>query len=306
MLPVGNEKIAARVMAFSCGKMPHAIMLEGERGTGRHTLARHIASIAVCESEKAPCGECRGCHLCEVGSHPDIITVSPESKQLTVDKIRSVRQNAYLKPTLCDRKVYIIEQADTMNNSAQNAFLKVLEEPPAGVVFILLVGSADNMLETVRSRCITLSLTAPMRTAAAEYLAGATNYSHAEIDKALEASKNNIGLAIELLEGKKENGYVELARELLLDINHGSTYEMLSKLKPYEKDRVAACAILDELSFRISALLREGCYTHIKEGLARAQLIKAYDAVIKLKQSAESNVNIMLLFSNLCSILKSL
>ncbi len=306
MLPVGNQRIASRVAAFANGKLPHAIMLEGDRGTGRHTLARHIASIAVCSEADAPCGRCRGCHLASVGSHPDIITISPDGKQLKVDAIRSLRQNAFLKPTLCDRKVYIIELADTMNNSAQNAFLKVLEEPPAGVVFILLVASADSMLETVRSRCITLSLTPPSREEAAEYIASSTSFSYSEIDKALEESKNNIGIALEILSGEKKSGFGELARSLMLDINNSSAYEMLSRLKPYEKDRVAVCAILDELSLRISELLREGCYTHIKEGLARAELIKAYESVIELRQSANNNVNTMLLFANLCSILKSL
>ncbi|MBQ8550720.1 MAG: DNA polymerase III subunit delta' [Clostridia bacterium] len=306
MLPVGNKNIASRVAAFQRGKLPHAIMLEGERGLGKHTLAQHIASIAVCQGASAPCGECRGCHLCGVGSHPDVVTVSPDGKQLTVDKIRALRQNAYLKPTLCDRKVYIVECADTMNNSAQNALLKVLEEPPTGVVFILLVDSADSMLPTVRSRCITLSLTPPSRDEAAEYIASVTDKSAAEIDTALADAKNNIGVALLALSGKNVGGLAHLASELLLDINNSTSYEMLVKLKPYEKDRAAIDSLLSELLLRISHLLREGCYTHIKEGLTRAQLIKAYDAVVELKKSANSNANTMLLFTNLCSTLKSL
>ena len=116
-----------------------------------------------------------------------------------------------------------------------------------------------------------------------------------------------LGLSVsELLSGKRDRGFAGLARELLADINSAPAYEMLKKLKPYEKDRAAIDSILTELQERISHLLREGCYTHIKEGLTRAQLIKAYEAVATLKKSAASNVNTMLLFSNLCSALKSL
>ncbi len=307
MLPVGNSKIASRVAAFAAGKIPHAIMLEGERGLGRHTLAAHIAAVAVCESENKPCGVCKDCHLAEIGSHPDIRLISPEkSKQIKIDQIREVRQNAYLKPTMAARKVYIIENAETMNEAAQNAFLKVLEEPPAGVIFLLLTTSSDSLLDTVRSRCITLTLAPPQREQAADYIAGKTNYSAAEIDSALSASQNNIGIALEILKGERDEGFSGLARELMLDINGATAYDMMCKLKPYEKDRAAADAILNELQLRISQLLRESSYTHIKEGLSRSRLIKAHDGITALRQSAKANVNLMLLFANLCSILKSL
>lgn len=306
MLPVGNKNVAARVAAFAKGKLPHAIMIEGERGIGKHTLALHIASLAVCEGSLPPCGECRSCHLCSVGSHPDVRVLSPDGKQVKIDQIRELRQNAFLKPTMGERKVYIIESAETMNTAAQNAFLKVLEEPPQGVVFLLLALSADSLLPTVRSRCITLSLVPPAKQEAEQYLSAVTDHSAKEIDNALNTAKNNIGLALELLSGKRDRGFAGLARELLADINSAPAYEMLKRLKPYEKDRAAIDSILTELQERISHLLREGCYTHIKEGLTRAQLIKAYEAVAMLKKSAASNVNTMLLFSNLCSALKSL
>lgn len=306
MLPVGNKKTGERVKAFALGRIPHAILIEGEDGTGKHTLARHIASIAVCEQSASPCGECRGCHLCAVGTHLDVNLCSPDGKTITVDKIRSLRQNAYLKPTLCERKVYIIESADTMNSAAQNALLKVLEEPPTGVVFILLVRAADSMLSTIRSRCITLSLIPPSHDEAADYIASVTHYTALEIEDALKDSKNNIGLALSFLKTKKHDEFASLAEKLLLSINGSSAIAMLEMLKPYEKDRKAVDSILNELSLRIAELLRQSCYTHIKEGLARAQLVKLYEIVAELKRKAAANVNIMLLFANLCSSFKSL
>ncbi len=301
MLPVGNKKIAERIKAFATGKIPHAILIEGENGIGKHTLARHIASIAVCTGATPPCGECRGCHLSQVGTHPDISVCSPDGKSIKVDQIRSLRQNAYLKPTLCERKVYIIEGAETMNSAAQNALLKVLEEPPEGVIFILLALSAASMLQTVRSRCITLSLVPPQRDEAAEYISSVAHFTAAEIDSALEQSKNNIGMALSLLNNRQENEFALLARQLLLDINGSSAVEMLSRLKKYEKDRAAVDKILSELSLRIAELLKESCYTHIREGLSREKLVSLYETVADLREKSASNVNIMLLFTNLCS-----
>lgn len=301
MLPVGNKRIAERVAVFSSGKLPHAVIIEGERGLGKHTLANHIASIAVCTGSSVPCGQCRGCHLSYVGTHPDIIVCKPDGKTIKVDQIREIRQNAYLSSTLCERKVYIIENAESMNAQAQNALLKVLEEPPTGVVFLLLVVAADSMLSTVRSRCITLSLVPPSFEEALNYLEGVTNFSAKEIGDALNRSKNNIGMALLLLEGSEKDEYSALAKTLLLDINSSSAYTMLARLKPYEKDRVAADKILNELSLRIAQLVKDSCYTHIKEGLSREKLVSLYDTVADLREKLSANVNLMLLFTNLCS-----
>lgn len=306
MLPVGNKNTVDRVRAFSSERMPHAVLIAGDGGTGKYMLARHIASVAVCDRTEAPCGECRGCHLCAAGTHPDICVCTPDGKGLSVAEVRALRQNAYLKPTLCERKVYIIESADTMGSAAQNALLKVLEEPPSGVVFILLARTADGLLETVRSRCITLSLVPPSRAEAAEYIASVTDYSAVEIDSALETARNNIGVALSFLKTKKADEFALLAEKLLFAVNGSPSVEMFGMLKPYEKDRRAVDSILSALTERISELLRQSCYTHVKEGLTRAQLVRLYDTVTELQKKAESNVNILLLFANLCSRFKSL
>ncbi len=302
----GNNRICERVeLMLSSGRIPHALLIEGEGGTGRHTLARFIARFCVCSGEDKPCGKCQNCHLSEVLSHPDISVVSPDAKQLTVNKIRDLRQDAFLSPALSDRKVYIIEKAESMNAAAQNALLKILEEPPKNVIFILISLNAQTLLETVRSRCITLSLLPPKREEAQNYISQHTNFSALEIDRALESVNDNIGQALTLLNENKQNTLSVLASELIFDIKSSDSYSMLCRLKPFENNRGAVLDLLSELLLKISSLLRESCYTHIKEGLSKDQLVRLYEITRSLRENAENNANLMLLFANLCSEYKA-
>ncbi len=302
----GNSKICERVrLMLACERIPHALMLEGDAGTGRQTLAFYIAAFCMCEGAARPCGTCKGCHMAKIGSHPDVTVISPDGKQLSVDKIRNLRQDAYLSPAIASRKVYIIEKAETMNPSAQNALLKILEEPPANVIFILITESAERLLTTVRSRCITLSLLPPPRDEAIRYITENYSFSSLEADRALASAKNNLGEALRLLNADEQNTICELAASLLSDINSSNSYAMMCRLKPLERNRTAINELLSELMLKISELLRESCYTHIKEGLSKEQLISLYEITRELKESAENNANTMLLFANLCSRYKA-
>jgi replication-associated recombination protein RarA len=124
---------------------------ESERESEADTLARSI----VCTGAKPPCGKCENCRKAMEGIHPDIIKVSPAEgkRMITVDQVRTIRSDAYVVPNDAEEKVYIISDAGRMNINAQNAFLKVLEEPPAHVHFIMTADNPGELLPTVRSRC---------------------------------------------------------------------------------------------------------------------------------------------------------
>jgi len=111
---------------------------------------------AVCESADPPCGVCRHCDKAERGIHPDISVISPDGREIVVSQVRDILRDAYVVPNEAAKKVYIIDQAETMNASAQNAFLKLLEEPPRHAVFVLRTDNPKALLPTVRSRCVEL------------------------------------------------------------------------------------------------------------------------------------------------------
>ncbi len=142
-------------------RLSHAYILSSPDQAACLNLAGQIAAAAVCErGTDVPCGRCRGCRKAQSGIHPDIVHVRREEGRqfVTVDQIRAMTADAYVLPNEAARKVYILDEADRMKTpEAQNAALKTLEEPPAGVIFLLCVQNAGALLPTVRSRCAELS-----------------------------------------------------------------------------------------------------------------------------------------------------
>lgn len=153
-----NERIKTLI---GSGRIPQALVIEGGSTAEREESAHELAKAIVCsEGDAFACGMCAACKKAEANIHPDIITVEPETgkKAISVDVIRKMREDAFILPNEADGKVYIIKQADTLQDYAQNALLKILEEPPKYVTFILLVSSKATLLETVLSRVSVISL----------------------------------------------------------------------------------------------------------------------------------------------------
>ena len=151
--------LASRAKA---GTLPHGWVVAGAAEAILEDTARALAAAFLCEGPDRPCNTCKHCRKVLKDIHPDLIWVErlPDKRQLTVDQIRSLRADAYIRPNEARRKVYVIKEAQTMNPEAQNAFLKVLEEGPEYAVFILLSENHLALLPTVRSRCELLRLSA--------------------------------------------------------------------------------------------------------------------------------------------------
>lgn len=142
-------------------RLSHAtIVTASDREEGLRAAGR-LAAAVVCRSEgPLPCGLCPACRKALAGIHPDVIRVGlpmddkgRPKKEILVDQIREMAADAVVLPNESERKVYLIEDADSMNTAAQNAALKLLEEPPAGVYFLLCAVNPARLLPTVRSRC---------------------------------------------------------------------------------------------------------------------------------------------------------
>ncbi len=156
----GHDRVVDELRtAARSGRLPHALLFVGPEGVGKRTFARKLAQALLCEARPEadldPCGACAGCVQVEGDTHPDLLTAGrPEDKQeLPIKVIRDLCDEFGLKPARGGRKVAIVDDVDSMNEEAANAFLKTLEEPPPGAVLILLGTSAERQLETVVSRC---------------------------------------------------------------------------------------------------------------------------------------------------------
>ena len=188
----GNAALkTALSAAFSRRRLPHTLLLQGEAGLGKRTLAQILARAAVCTCEDrdlAPCGVCPACIRAKAGSHPDIriVTGSGKSNTISVASVDEVIRDAYKKPEEADINVYCIFAENPMPEITQNKLLKVIEEPPTGALFIFTVLSADALLPTIRSRAQVFTVRPPEESEAAVYVQNKTGMPMEEAETSAE------------------------------------------------------------------------------------------------------------------------
>ncbi len=296
---IGNTHIKASVTnALSEKRLPHAVLIEGDIGTGRHTLAGYLARAIVCENKLVPCDECKNCGLAQSGNHPDIKITAPEDgkKNIAVAQIRALKAETVIKPHIANANVFIIDFADTMNEQSQNALLKVLEEPPQNTYFILIAESKAAFLETVISRCVIFTLSTPETDIAVEYISERTDYPLEDIKEAVISEKNNIGKALLLLEGKGETEASIWAKEFLDCMFSKNMWGMLNSTAKAEKNRILADKFIKELKYQTAVLLRKNVNTYKAKVLSML-----YTELATLEKSLVTNINLSLLFCTLVS-----
>ena len=150
-----DEKLKTRLEnGFSSGRIPHAIIIEGSDEKSRREFASFFAKALLCKGEEKPCMQCSSCKKSESKSHPDYKVYEGKGKTsaVNIDDIRELRNDIYVVPNESDYKIYLVCNAHKMNEYAQNAILKSLEEPPKYVVIMLECEDKSQLLETVRSR----------------------------------------------------------------------------------------------------------------------------------------------------------
>ena len=157
---LGNGQVKENLRrSLSNNRISHFYLISGPAGSGKHTLARHLAAAILCQASEKPCLSCPVCRKVMSGVHPDFITVEdPEHKAVAVKIVREYREDIFIRPNEAEHKIYLFPQE--LGIEGQNALLKILEEPPSYGVFILLTENPEQLLPTVRSRCTELKLTA--------------------------------------------------------------------------------------------------------------------------------------------------
>lgn len=146
--------------ALKHGKLSHALIFEGADENVRFSAAKETAMALVCKSEDRPCKVCSSCLKAAKDSHPDIhiLQKDKDSTMIKVDSVREIKAQALIFPNEGTKSVFIISEAQNMNPQAQNALLKIFEEPSSHVCFILTCGSKSSLLDTVISRATAYSL----------------------------------------------------------------------------------------------------------------------------------------------------
>lgn len=197
------------------GNFPHGVLIECQNENDGEDFARFVANCLVCRGEKKPCGMCGDCLKVQKNGHPDIFEtdgIKGKSRSFTVDAVREIRSDAFIVPNESDCKVYILKNGKNMNEQAQNAILKILEEPPSYVFFIIVTISRSIMLETVLSRVQTFSLLSEEETV--------TEKEAETVKKFVEAllNVNELALMEQTAIFQKNNQFARRILELLSEV----------------------------------------------------------------------------------------
>ncbi len=320
---VANSAIKEHIgFDIAKGRASHAYIIEGPAGSGKHTIARQIASALSCLNRGSaesplPCGVCDNCRKIANNNSGDVVYVNKEDKaSIGVDAVRGIRDGLYVMPNDSDFRTYIIEEADKMTPAAQNAFLLSLEEPPSFVVFLLLTEDRQKLLETIRSRAqivrTELIKTDPMR----EYLLSTqsgkmlSKRSPDEFDKILAMSGGVIGKALMLLSDSEESSSYkrirEIAESLVSYICKGRKADALkaileaklsSALEAREMLNLAANAVRDMIAVKRSADTELLFYVTADEAFAASsdapmkKLVMLNDEIFASIRKIEANVS---------------
>ena len=232
---VGNEQIIEHLQnAISMGKVSHAYIINGPQLSGKMMIAEAFARALQCEKEGTDgCGECKSCHQADDHNHPDIIYVSHEKpNNISVDDIRTQLNNdIVIKPYSSKYKIYIVDEAEKMNQQAQNALLKTIEEPPAYAVIMLLTTNADSFLQTIRSRCITLNMKSVKDEVIKAYLMNEKHIPDYQADISAAFAQGIVGKAVKLASSDEFNELKESALSLIKRLDDIDLYELGAAVK---------------------------------------------------------------------------
>jgi len=303
--------------AFDNGRVPHALLIDGSEGSGKRTLARIIAQAAVCEGGgELPCGHCRQCINAMGGNHPDITTYSGTggARSFSVDTVRHVRLDAYVTPNDAAKKVYILMDVHNMTEQAQNALLKILEEPPSYVMFILTCCGRSRVLETVQSRCAIVTL-GPV-TEGETILALMSENPALDRLSALKAARLSGGIIGRAKKGLEEGSFSDaaaLSTRFAAALCGYDQYKFLRLSGSLEKDQGLLLAFIElmPLLFRDALAMKAGGQAKLSgcaqeaaslaAGLTRHQVYSLTQRSLEVGVAMERYANKTLMLTNLFS-----
>ncbi len=294
-------------LAIAQDRISNAYVFEGIRGVGKKLCAKTFAQALVCTSDDVPCGTCSMCVQAKARTLPDIITLlkDKDKTQIGVDNVREqIISEVYLKPRNARRKIFIIEQGDDLSIEAQNALLKVLEEPPAYVTFIICVTSKEKLLTTVLSRSQVISFFPLPCDVVEKYLLDKTGISPNDASLFSALSQGSIGIALELATDDAKKDRIEKALLCLINLKKNSLRirEMVDFLTE-EKENIEEVIDFLLTFIRDCVMVKSALFENIvfsnhlsdikvfTQDITKKKLLSAYDKLSDLKISLKQNLN---------------
>ncbi len=248
---MSREKELKKTLSAAIGEglLSHAVLIEGEKGTGKWELAVWLAKAMLCKSPCAPCESCAVCRKISDGNHPDveIYDGSGSARGFHIESIREIKNSLWLAPNEAEQKVYILLEIQNMTQEAQNALLKSLEEPPAHARFIMTCDNRHSLLDTIISRSTVYVLDPPGKDECSKELEKSfSSISSEEAELAAVAFAGNFGAAYDAVNGGKLD-IIKLASKTPELLRKGKMYELASELSLLAPERAALSEYFDML-----------------------------------------------------------
>ena len=248
---LGHEQTIAHMKhAISMNKVSHAYIISGEKGSGKKLLAGIFAQTLQCEKKDTePCMECLSCKQAVNLNQPDIISVTHEKPNtISVEDIRrQVNGDIMIRPYSSPYKIYIIDEAEKLSVQAQNALLKTIEEPPVYGVILLLTTNAGMLLQTIKSRCVTLDLKPVSDMQVKRYLMDEVKLPEYRADICTAFAQGNVGKAKRLALSGDFSEMLEHALHLVKYIQEMEVTDMIADLKRIDTYKMEINDYLDIL-----------------------------------------------------------
>lgn len=310
-------------------RLPHSLLLVGQKGLGKFELARRFAASLLCESPRADglaCGKCLACNWFAQGNHPDFRLLQPDalgedvevedgkkkpSQQITIDQVRALDEFFTIGTHRGGLRIVIVNPTEAMNRSTANSLLKTLEEPSAGTLFLMVSNEPMRLLATIRSRCQMVPVPVPPTRVAAKIL---TEEGLAQPERWLALAGGSPGLALDMA-ASGQNAWLELLAARLGAGRSGDPLTIAAELEKAIKDSKGKLLLkhvvealqkwLVDLTLAKNAmpvryfLPQQPTISGLADMIPAARLMQSYRAVISRRQEAEQPLNARLFLEGL-------
>jgi DNA polymerase-3 subunit delta' len=264
---IGQDKILALLdYSLKTNAIAHAYLLLGPRHVGKGTLAINLAQALNCDGPELPCGQCHSCQRILAGKHADVTPIGLDSRtEIGIDDIRWLQRLANLPPYEGKYKVFIIDDAEYLSTEAANSLLKILEEPPQRVVWLLLAAEEEHLLPTIISRCQRLELKPVPSEQVQEVLVNSYNVDADKAKLLTQLCHGRLGWALSALANDDilEQRSQKIARlASLLNANLGQRFAYAQELaSQFSQNRRAGAEIIEIWLdwWRDLMLIKGGC-----------------------------------------------
>ena len=286
---IGNNKIKNELIkAFRTNSIAHSYIFSGQYGIGKKQIAIEFAKMILClNKDNAPCGECKSCLELENDNNPDFNIIKPDGK-IKIDQIRQMLEKVYEKPIISDKKVYIIDDAETMTVEAQNCLLKTLEEPPEYIVIILITSNESNLINTIKSRCLKLTFNPLENSEIKQYLEKNFDFQNVS-ETMLEIFEGSIGKALKVKEKQELYNNIETT---LNNFSCESVIELINNATEIYKEKENINEILEYFNIYFLKKAKE-------EYNNASKYVKAIEIVEDTKKRLVYNSNYDMTIDNL-------